>query len=155
MSPYSRFAPRSAAVVAALLFAAGVLAACGPTISKFNETAYEQATSLKVESVALMNAATEPYEQHADDVRALKKKLEKAHEYAKGRPNNEISAKQWNILISPNRNLLGGFLKRWKDDSSLNKVFVKEKVKQVRDAFDTIIGLESGKIKPKDVKEAQ
>ncbi len=152
MYMYSRLVARPIAVVAALLVAAGTLAACGPTISRFNATAYEQATSLKVESVALMQSATEPYEDHAADIHALKEKLEKAHEYAKGRPNNEISATQWEILIDPEEDLLGGFLERWEDESSLNEVFVQEKTKQVRNAFDKIIKLESGKIKPKDVQ---
>lgn len=141
-------AARSTALVASLLLVVGALGACGPTISKFNETAYEQATSLKVESLALMDAATEPYQEHANSVRALERELEKAYEYAKGRPDNEISARQWEILIDEDGDLLGGFLARWEDESTLNAALIKEKKKQVRAAFDTIIDLESGKIKP-------
>jgi len=134
------------------LFVVGTLTACGPTISQFNETAYQQATALKVESVRLMDAATEPYDEHADSVRALKKELDKALEYAKGRPRNEITTKQWEILIDADGNLLGGFLARWKQESTLNEVYVSEKKEQVREAFNTIIELESGKIKPGDVQ---
>ncbi|MCS3697251.1 hypothetical protein GGP73_001946 [Salinibacter ruber] len=82
--------------------------ACGPTISEFNARAYEQATSLKVEALALMDKATAPYAEHADAVQHLKTELEKAYEFAKGRPENEISARQWRILIDPDRDLLGG-----------------------------------------------
>lgn len=136
-----------------LIVAAVVVSACGPTISKYNATAYKQATSLKVESTSLMEEATEPYKKHAEDVRALEERLEKAHEFAKGRPNNEISAKQWEILIDQDGNLLGGFLERWERKSSLNETFVSQKQDQIADAFDTIIELESGKIKPEDVQE--
>ncbi len=122
------------------------------SISIFNETAYEQATSLKVEALLLMGKATEPFDSHLKDVESLAASVEKAYEFAKGRPKNEISAKQWEILKDPERNLLGGFLKRWKEESTLSRAFVNEAKLLIGDAFDTIIGLESGKIKPRDVK---
>lgn len=114
--------------------------------------AYEQATSLKVESLALMDEATDSFSDHAESARQLKVELEKAYEFAQGRPNNEISARLWKTLIDPEGNLLGGFLQRWKEASSLSAAFVTEKKKQVAEAFDTIIDLESGKIKPEDVR---
>lgn len=150
MYTFSRRSAASLSLIAVLVV--GTLMACGPTISQFNETAYQQATSLKVESVRLMDAASEPYDEHADSVRALKKELDKALEYAKGRPRNEITTEQWEILIDADGNLLGGFLARWKQESTLNDVYVSEKKEQVRKAFDTIIELESGKIKPEDVQ---
>lgn len=135
-----------------LLACALALVACGPTISRFNAQAYDQATSLKVEAQALMEQATEPYPQHRSAVQEFKTELEKAYEFARGRPNNEISAQQWQILISPKRDLLGGFLRDWKERSTLPAVLVTEKQKQIADAFDTIIELESGKIKPETVR---
>lgn len=151
---FSRRPVRPLRLVALLALVTATLAACGPTISKFNATAYEQATSLKVESLALMEEATQPYDEHASEVRALQRRLRKAHEFADGRPNNKISAQQWETLIDTTEtgNLLGGFLKRWENDSSLNKEFVKEKKEQVEKAFDTIIQLESGKMKPEGVQ---
>lgn len=151
---FSRCPVRPLHLVALLALVTATLAACGPTISKFNATAYEQATSLKVESLALMEEATQPYDEHASEVRALQRRLRKAHEFADGRPNNKISAQQWETLIDTTEtgNLLGGFLKRWENDSSLNKEFVKEKKEQVEKAFDTIIQLESGKMKPEGVQ---
>lgn len=123
------------------------------SISFYSEKAYEQATSLKVESLAVVDLATEDISDHQSEVGELKMKLLKAYEYAKGRPRNEISAAQWQKLIDPNRNLLGGFLKRWEEQSKLSKVFVEEAKALVSDAFDTIIDLESGKIRPKDLKK--
>ena len=124
---FSRCPVRFLHLVALLALVTATLSVCGPTISQFNATAYEQATSLKVESLALMEEAAQPYDEHASEVRALQRRLEKAHEFAKGRLNNKISAQQWKILIDPNGNLLGGFLQRWKNDSSLNETFVTEK----------------------------
>lgn len=151
----SRLNARPVVFLAVLLLAAGALTSCGgPAISTFDETAYQKATSLKVESLDLMDAATDPYAEHADSVLVLKKRLEKAYEYAKGRPNNEISAQQWDILTDEDRNLLGGFLRRWEEKSPapMNDSLIALKKEQVADAFDTIIELESGKIKPENAR---
>lgn len=121
------------------------------TISSFSPAAYEQAVSLKVEALTLMDRATEPFADHRSEVEALTLRVEKAYEFAKGRPKNEISARQWAILKDPDRNLLGGFLKRWKARSALSSAFIQEAKGLVADAFNTIIGLESGKVKPQDV----
>jgi hypothetical protein len=117
------------------------------SLSPFSPTAYQYATSLKVESLMLMDKATEPYATHQAAVEALTTKVDIAYEYAKGRPNNEISTRQWESLKDPNRHLLGGFLRRWQAESRLAPPFVEEAKGLVSDAFDTIIGLESGKVK--------
>ncbi len=135
-----------------LLLALLALAGCAPTIAPFSEAAYEQAVSLKVESLALMGAATEPFDAHRDAVEALRLELEKAYEFALGRPQNEISARQWAILTAADRNLLGGFLARWEAQGTLSPVFVAEAQRVVADAFDTVIGLESGKLRPDDLE---
>jgi hypothetical protein len=122
------------------------------TISVFSPEAYKQAVDLKVESLELMSFATMPYEDYREEVAYLKTELNKAYEFSKGRPNNEISTKQWEILIAPDRNLLGGFLKRWEEEDTLSQMFVTEMQSLVGDAFDTIIGLESGKINPSEIK---
>ena len=108
------------------------------SISPYSPIAYQYATSLKVESLMA-------------EVAALVTKIDIAYEYAKGRPKNEISARQWEILKAPNHHLLGGFLQRWKHESQLSGPFVTEAKGLVADAFDTIIGLESGKVQPAEV----
>jgi len=134
------------------LVLAAAVASCGPTISTFSPIAYEQATSLKVDALGLMDRATEPYADHRADTESLTVRLAKAYEFAKGRPDNDISTEQWRILIDPGRNLLGGFLARWKKESRLSTSFVGEAKGLVSDAFDTIIGLEGGKLKPDQVR---
>jgi hypothetical protein len=122
------------------------------TTAPFSETAYEQATSLKVESLQLMDKATESYGVHEKAVNELMTKVEKAYEYAKGRPHNEISAQQWAMMKDPDRNLLGGFIRFWKEKVILSTTFVKDHKKNVAEGFDYIIEMESGKIKGKTSK---
>lgn len=122
------------------------------TVSVFSPEAYKQAVDLKVESVELMSVATMSYSDFEEDVSKVKTELEKAYEFSKGRPKNDISTKQWEILINPDGNLLGGFLKRWEEEGTLSQMFVTEAQIQVSDAFDTIIGLESGKIDASEIK---
>jgi hypothetical protein len=121
-------------------------------ISVFSPEAYKQAVDLKVESLELMSFATSPYADYEENVTYLKTELRKAYEFALGRPNNELSAGQWEILINEKGNLLGGFLKRWETEDALSEMFVSEMQTLVSDAFDTIIGLESGKIDPSELK---
>jgi hypothetical protein len=130
-----------------LVLVLSILAACSNLIAVYSQTAYEQATSIKAESLVLMSKATEPYSQHAQEVAALMLNVDKAYEYAKGRPRNEISTEQWAKMKDPNSNLLGGFLKRWEEQGRLSSVFVKEAEAQIAKAFDQIIELESGKNK--------
>jgi hypothetical protein len=127
----------------------GLLIGCS-TIAPFSQKAYEQATSLKVEALATMDKAIEPFSGQKQGVEALKLNVEKAYEYAKGRPQNEETTKQWSIIKDPSRNSLGGFLKRWEDRQTLDKEFIQEAKCLVSDGFDTVIELESGKRKPTD-----
>ena len=123
------------------------------SISRYSPVAYEKATSLKVEALTLMDKATNPYAKFADQVTALRTDMDKAYEYAKGLPKNSIATKQWAILKNPEGHLLGGFLVKWEKDSTLTRFFVDGTKDLVSDAFDTIIGLESGKIKPNDLTQ--
>ena len=133
-------------IISSLLFAS-----CS-SISIFSPEAYKQAVDLKVESLNLMSYATMAYSDYEEEVIFLKTELKKASEFARGRPDNEISAKQWEILIDEERSLLGGFFKRWEEEEILSEMFIAEAQVLVSDAFDTIIGLESGKINPSEVK---
>jgi len=127
-----------------------LLSGCQATIAQFNEVAYQQATSLKVDALRVMDNASRSYSAHDKLVEDLNIKLEKAYEYAKGRPKNSIITEQWEVLLDPKRNLLGGFLVRWKAEDSLDQTFVTEAKALVAEGFNQIIGLESGLIKPKD-----
>ena len=92
-----------------------------------------------------MSKATSDYQAHEKEVEALSNQLDKAYEYDRGRQSNQITVTQWDILRDPNRNLVGGFFKLWKEKGKFGAAFLAEKKKQVGDAFDQIIQLESGK----------
>lgn len=141
----------SLTVFRTILLAALFFTACS-SVSVFSPEAYKQAVDLKIESLNLMSFATMPFGDYAEDVEFLKTELNKSYEFAKGRPNNEISTNQWEILLDEDRSLLGGFLKRWEEEETLSEMFVEEAQLLVSDAFDTIIGLESGKINPSELK---
>ena len=130
----------------------GLLSVSCSSVSVYSPEAYKQAVDLKIESLNLMSFATMPYGDYEEDVAFLKTELNKAYEFAKGRPDNEISTNQWEILLDEDRSLLGGFLKRWEEEENLSEMFVEEAQLLVSDAFDTIIGLESGKINPSELK---
>jgi hypothetical protein len=137
---------------AASLLSVSLLVWTCTSVSVFSPDAYRQAVDLKVVSLDLMEYATMPFTDYEGDVLYLKTELRKAYEFARGRPDNEISTRQWEILIDENRNLLGGFFKRWKEETTLPQMYVTEMQLVVSDAFDTIIGLESGKINPGQLK---
>src|SRR6266446_910180 len=94
-------------------------------IAPYDRAAYEHATNAKVDTLALMSKATGSYDEHEKEVEALVRQLDKAFEY----------------------DLVGGFLKMWKAKGTLSATFIAEKKKQIGDAFDQIIQLESEKLK--------
>jgi len=122
------------------------------TISPFDQYAYTQTTSLKVDAMNTMDLATDDYATHEKTVQDLQTKLQKVYEYEKNRPRNEITLKMWDKLLDANGHLLGGFIKRWQGEHKLNAVFVREEKKIIDEAFDQIAGLESHKIKASDIK---
>ena len=136
-----------------LFFAFGLIflmQGCETLIGPYSPTAYKYATSLKVETLALMSKATNSYSKHKDEVEKLTIELNKAHEFVKGVPSNSISSKQWNILINPNGKLIGKFWLRWKQKTTLSKPFISEFKKIVAESFDQIICLEVNKEKATD-----
>lgn len=130
-----------------------VVAAC-TTIAPYNQRAYEQATSVKAEALLVMDAATEPFNTHREEIRNLRLAIEKAYEYAKGRPKNELSTRQWEIIRDSNRNSLAGFLKRWEDKGVLKDAFVFDQKDEIAKHFDHVIGLEVGKVMPRQEEPA-
>jgi len=123
------------------------LSACAPLIGPYSPVAYQNATSLKAETLALMDKASEPYDTRKAEVEKLFIEVNKAHEFVKGVPSNSISAKQWEILIKPDGDLMGKFFSRWATSESkgLSKPYTDEFKKIISDAFDEIICLEANK----------
>ena len=127
------------------LFMLLALAGCNALIGPHSPTAYENATSLKAEVLLALGKANTPYSDNETEINEIKLKAEQAYEYVKGVPNNQLSAKQWEILKNPNGNLLGKFFKRWEERSTLSEPLIEEYKKLASDAFDQIICLEANK----------
>ena len=135
-----------------IAFIIGLVALVGcASISAFDQQAYVYTTSVKVDALNVMDLATNDFANQAKEVKVLQTQLQKIYEYEKNRPKNEITLKQWDILLNPEGHLLGGFLKRWETQKTLSKTFVNEAKKLVDKAFDQIAGLESKKIKASDI----
>jgi len=133
-----------------LLCAAVLLAGCA-TIAPFDQHAYVQTTSLKVDALHLMGKAVNDYTAHAQEVEAFEIAVQKVYEYEKNRPKNDITTAMWEKLIKPDGHLLGGFLQRWKKEGRLGSAFVENMQEVVGGEFDKIAGLESKKIKSSDL----
>lgn len=123
---------------------------CATTGPLFDQYAYAQTTGLKVDALAIMDSSVNEYSTQQNNLDAFNLKMEKAFEYEKHRPNNQITIKMWEIIRSPEKHLLGGFLARWKTNGKLGKAVVDESKGQIAEAFDYIVELESGKIKATD-----
>ena len=123
-----------------------LLASCS-TIATYDQIAYEKATDAKAETLLLMDQATGAFSSHETEIQSVTLTLEKAYEYDRGRARNSITVKQWEILLDPNRNLVGGFIRRWREKGSLRPAYIAEKKTDITEAFDQIIELERGKPK--------
>jgi|KBSMisStandDraft_5_1062788.scaffolds.fasta_scaffold06945_7 hypothetical protein len=128
------------------IFAICGLVACS-TIATFDQAAYDKATGAKAEALALMDKATGSFNSHLTEIEAVNLTIDKAYEYDRGRLQNSITVQQWEVLRDPNKNLFGGFIRRWREKGSLKPDYITEKKKDIADAFDQITGLEIGKPK--------
>lgn len=133
-----------------IIFAILSVTSCA-TISNFDQYAYIQTTSIKVDALSIMDLATTEYKDNAKDVREFEIKLQKVYEYERNRPKNKVTLELWDKLMDTKGHLLGGFLFRWKNEQKLGETFITESKKLVFKAFDQISGLESKKIKPSDL----
>lgn len=122
------------------------LSGCANLMSRYDQNTYEAATSLKSQSMDLMLHGNEPSVKYSADIADLQSKLsaQLAYEQGKGK-QNVITAKQWEMLSSPDKNLLGGFLKEWSNGKQMSIPYVKEKRIQVGIAYDEILKLEGNK----------
>ena len=131
-----------------LLLLTLLMSASCSTISKFDQYAYTQATSIKVDALELMDSATNDYQQYKASVSGMLNSIDKIYEYEKNRPKNTISEKMWSMMRDSTGHLYGGFIRRWQKEGKLDQVFIQESKKIISKSFDQISQLESGKIKP-------
>jgi hypothetical protein len=114
------------------------LACCAPTIALYDQHSYQETTALKVDALSLMDLAAESYRDHLNEISALETKVNKAYEYEKHRPKNELTVKMWE-----------NFIQKWKNENTIRPAVIDGAKKNVGNAFDQIIQLEVEKIKKK------
>jgi hypothetical protein len=115
-------------------------------IAPYNQHAYEQTTSLKVEALSLVAKANEPYSDHEKEIAQFKLKMLKAHEYARGIPRNSDATEQWAILVNPAGKSMFGFLDFWEKNNRMSEIFTEEYKKEINKHFNAIIELEAAKM---------
>lgn len=118
-----------------------------PTVAGYDQYAYTQTTSLKVDALNLMDSAVDDYQSQIKNIALVKTNIQKLYEYEKNLPKNDITLKQWNILTDTTGHLWGGFLIRWRNEKKLHKAYIDDKKQLIGEAFDQIAELESKKIK--------
>ncbi len=98
-----------------------LLHACTPLIGPYSPTAYSNATSLNAKTLALMDKTTETYQERKMQVEELLVEIDSAYEYVKGILENDISAKQWEILKKTDGKLIGKFFGRWQEKGEIEQ----------------------------------
>lgn len=133
------------------------LAGCN-TISSYDQAAYANVTSLKVDTLNMVGQATGSYVDHSTKIANLNTMLAKAYEYDHGRPLNQRTIDLWDQLLmvnatDKNTGILPHFFELWKTEEKMSDIFINgrdhksgEKAR-IGKAFDQIIALESGKNK--------
>ncbi|HEY6901959.1 MAG TPA: hypothetical protein VI233_14985 [Puia sp.] len=129
-----------------LLIAVTAAASCA-TISRFDQYAYTQTTSLKVDALSLMGSAADSFPLHAAEAAQVQTTMNKLVEYEKNRPKNGITEKMWSLMSDSTGHLYAGFMTRWEKEGKLDTAFIRISKDLVGQSFDQISQLESGKIK--------
>jgi hypothetical protein len=132
-----------------LLLAVFLLASCS-NIAFYDQAAYANAVDTKVQTLALMNLAVNPYSSQSAEIAGVNLQMQKAYEYDRGRPMNQTTLQMWDVLLKtdpehPDEGLWPRFLERWRKSGTLSPVFISDKKEHITTAFNAIIALESGK----------
>lgn len=142
-----QLAPIARAALVLTLLTATALApvACAPVSAGYSPVAHTVATSLKADTLALIDMAGDPYDSHAAQVDALTARIDQALALAASTPRNDLAARQWSVLRDPERGLYGGTIKLWRAQGALGPTYRDQKKIQIGRAFDYITCLEVNK----------
>ncbi len=129
-----------------------LLLSCNNYISTYDQFAYTQTTSIKVDVLNLLDQSKEPYASHQKEADEVVTKMMKAIEYEKHRPKNNITLRMWQKLIdsTKQKGIVGSYLASWKRTGTKNQVLIDEFKPLANEGFDLIAELEAQKIKPSD-----
>ena len=125
-----------------------ILTSCQITkIAAYDSYSHQKTVALKVRTDQLISKSQESYTMHQNETTALLLELQQQFAYEKSKPNNAITIAMWSRIIGNEKTLLPQFFILWKQKEKLSPAFTKESTKQINDAFDQIISLETNKEK--------
>jgi hypothetical protein len=131
----------TAGAITSALLAIYFLSGCD-TISKYDEHAYGLQTSCLADVLKLLDAANTPYDQNLDQIKDVTLNMERAYEYDRSRPLNQIQTAQWKLI----RGLFYRIVTLWKSEGTLRSAYITEKKLQMALAMDQVTQLETGKV---------
>lgn len=121
-------------------------AACVP-LAGYDQQAYQNATSLKAATLAMMDRSAEEDSLNTNKaaVDDLLVRLSAAYEYANGVEHNNEAARNWRDLIGDDDLMIMGWVHLWRSNGSISPALLSEMRIQIAEGFDTIICLEANK----------
>ena len=111
----------------------------------YDQYSFQKTIEIKIDANQLIEKAENSYQDNIKEIEALQNEIAKIVEYEKYKPNNEITYKMWLLLSDKNKNLLAGFLKRWKEKDKLSPFFITEAKGQITEALNLLLEYESKK----------
>lgn len=125
------------------LFTGGCIAS---KMVPFDSEAFTKGQRIKDAAVELIGMSTNDYSASEGRVSEFQSMIDSQIEMETARgEKNQKTVDMWNLLMNPNENLMGGFLKRWKDKGQLSPTFVNELKPLISRNIDKILSLESKK----------
>ena len=131
----------------ALLFVFLAFTSSCVSLAGYDQRAYENATSLKAATLAMMSKSTREnsYQPNEAAIDALLVSLDAAFDYANGIEHNNEAAKNCHDLIGNDEQMIGSWISDWQEDGKVSAIFLEELKPQIAEGFDTIICLEANK----------
>jgi hypothetical protein len=129
----------------ALLFVVGCV-----TPSGYDTKTVTNVQTLKASSLALIDHSVDPPATHAEEIKKVREDVDFAIAYERTKSNNVFTVKQLEVIASPDKNLLGGYVVKWvRDNKGQNPEFIKIQKEIIGTAFDRVITAENRKPKEK------
>lgn len=111
----------------------------------YDQYSFQKTIEIKIDANQLIEKAENSYQDNIKEIEELQNEIAKIVEYEKYKPNNEITYKMWLLLSDKNKNLLAGFLKRWKEKDKLSPFFITEAKGQITEALNLLLEYENKK----------
>ncbi|MGG6230062.1 hypothetical protein [Tenacibaculum sp. SDUM215027] len=129
-----------------LVFITAFLSSCSILkTAPYDQYSFQKTIEIKIDANQLIGKAESSYQENITEIEKLHNEIAKIVEYEKYKPNNEITYKMWLLLADQDKNLLAGFLKRWKEKGKLSPFFITEAKGQITEALNLLLEYESKK----------